>query len=117
LPPRSLPQPSRELDEQRVAGGVTERVVHGLEPVEVDEERGDGITAPLRRDERTTEHPHPIVPPFTVAIQPFQSVDRRIPIRPSQLGLGRARVRGNGGAAETMNVVDDIAPVARQRVG
>ena len=46
---------ARRLDEELVADGVTERVVHGLEAVEVDEQRREHAAVPPDARERLVE--------------------------------------------------------------
>ena len=52
---RRCRDPAGDLFEQRVAGGVTHRVVHGLEVVEVDEQHGDLAAVAGRVGERAVD--------------------------------------------------------------
>src|SRR5262245_66519453 len=68
------------------------------------------------RQKRTSKHPRPIVSPLAVRIQPFEPVERGVPVAPSQLRLGRAGMCGDGNAAKAMDILYDIASVTGERV-
>ena len=70
-------QPARDLDEQLIAGTVTERIVHHLEPVEVEEEdREPAAAAALRPLQR---HPQPLHEQGAVGQPGERVVERRVP--------------------------------------
>ena len=51
-------QASADLDQQLIAGGMSKRVVDGLELVEVEHHDGDGVAVPLQALARFFELSH-----------------------------------------------------------
>ena len=57
-----------------------------------------------------------LVAPLGVDVEPLDAVEAHGGVAPAQVGPRRIRMRGDRAAAEPMDVVDDVARVAGERI-